>query len=137
MKENKITGFTLVELLIAIFILTMGILGILAIFPMASKVEKDNRMLTIAIQLGQEKMEETLSQYYSEISVGAVVEGYGTITSFPFHKRLIRIGYYDPLNYATTDTDLGIKKIEMTISWRSSLGASEKNINIASITSKR
>lgn len=137
MKGNKRTGFTLVELLIAIFILMMGILAILAIFPMGTQVEKSTQILTVATQLGQAKTEEVLSKPYNEILVGTTTEEYGSIPDFTFYKRSTKINYYDPVNFTIIDNDLGIKKIEVTVFWKSPLGASEKNTKIASLISKR
>lgn len=137
MKENKKTSFTLIELLISIFILTMGILAVLAIFPAGTKVGKATQTLIVATQLGQAKMEGVLSQSYSEISVGTTTEGYGSISDFLSFKRVTKINHYDPANSTITDSESGIKEIEITMFWESSLGAPEKNTKIISLISRR
>ena len=137
MGANKKTGFTLIELSIAIFLLTMGVLAVLTIFPMGSKVEKSTQVLAVAIQLEQGKMEEVLSQSYGAILVGSTTEDYGTISGFTPYKRVTEIGYYDPVNATITDSDSGIKMIEVTVFWESSLGAPEQNTKIISLTTKR
>ena len=70
-KINK--GFTLVELLVAIFVLTVGIAGVLAIFPIGTKIEKTNQMSAIATQLAQEKMEDIISASYNELNVATTL----------------------------------------------------------------
>ena len=130
-------SFTLIELLIAISILAVAIVGVLAMFPTASRVAKSSQMISIANYLGQEKMEEESSRPYGEISVGIATESYEEISDFKAYKRITEINYYDPLNSTTTDKDLGIKKIEITVFWKSPLGIGEKSINIKNLITKR
>jgi len=136
MKKMK-TAFTLVETLIAVFILSMGIMGILAMFPIGVQVEKSAQILTAANQLAQAKIEENISKSYNEVITGTTTEEYGSISEFPYFKIITRINYYDPLTSTITNGDLGIKKIEVSIFWKSPLGSSEKNTKLESLISRR
>ncbi len=138
MKSNRSTGFTIIELLIAIFVLSVGIVATLQAFPLGVHLQKSAQMASVAGYLGQAKMEETISQSYSEIAIGTVEEAYDSISSFPLYKRKTEISYFDPNNPSTPPAeDLGIKKIEVTVFWRSSLGISEKELKVATLISKR
>jgi len=131
-------GFTLIELLIAIFILTVGIVAILQAFPLGSYIQKSAQMTSIAIQLSQAKMEEAISRPYNEISLGIIEEDYGSITNFNSYKRKTKVSYFDPNNPEIPPSeDLGIKKIEVTVFWRSPLGINEKEVKIANLVAKR
>lgn len=131
-------GFTLIELLVAIFILTIGIIAILQAFPLGTYVQKSAQMTSTAIQLSQAKMEEIISQSYNEISLGIVEEDYGSITNFNSYKRRTEVSYFDPNNPEVPPSeDLGIKKIEVTVFWRSPLGISEKEVKIANLIAQR
>ncbi len=142
MKNNhnqisQIEGFTLIELIIAIFILSVGISAVLIMFPLGIQTVKSSEMVTTAAQLGQEKIEEISSKQYEEISIGTTTEA-SLPSPFNTYKREVKTNYVDPiLNLQETSTDEGIKKIEVTVFWKSPLGITEKNIKITTLISKR
>ena len=131
----KLNGFTLIELLISIFVLSMGIIGVLGLFPISAHIAKSSQMLTIANQLGQAKLEEIVSKPYEEIS--ASTENYGEIPGFESFKRVTEVAYYDPQNSTTTESDLGIKRVSVSVFWKSPVGVSEKNISFITLVAKR
>lgn len=136
---NNKEGFTLIEVLIAIAIIVIGILGILSIFPSSARLEKSSQIVTVATYLAQEKIEEIISKSYrdSEMSTGTVVESYGSIPGFERYKRITVINCYDPLSSATTGSDLGIKKIEVSLFWETPFGGPEKELNTITLISER
>lgn len=138
-KNKKGNGFTIIELIVVIFVLVTGLLGVLVVFPIGMKMGKNSQSKTIGIQLCQKKIEQLISNYYNDIqlSIGTTTENYGTISNFDYFKRVTRINYYDPLISDVTSTDLGIKKIEVEIFWRSSLKNSEGSTGIKSFISKK
>jgi len=137
-------GITLIEIIITIFILTVGLVAILQMFPIGTHLAKSGEMATIATQLGQGKIENELSKAYNNIVIGTTTEDYGEIANFEAFKRITIINCvrasdisvvdceYDPTN----DPD-PMKKIEVIIYWYSPLGIGEKNINLFSLISKR
>ena len=138
MKFKK--GFTLIEVLVAIFVLTVGIVAVLQAFPLGTYIQKSSQMTTVAIQLSQAKLEELVSKSYDDslLSVGTTTESYGTVSGFSSYKRTTRINYYDPNNPSQIPVaDLGIKKIEITVFWKSPLGVAEKEAKIATLFSQK
>ena len=135
---KNLLGFTLVEVLIAVFVLSVGIVAVLQAFPLGTQIQKSSQMATIASQLAQAKMEEIISQSYSSILIGTSQEAYGFNTSFLSHRRETEITYFDPDNPGLPPAqDLGIKKVEITVFWHSPLGASEKEVKIANFIAKK
>ena len=131
-------GFTLIEALAAIFILSVGISAVFQAFPSGVFVQKSAQMNTIANQLCQEKMEEIVSQSYDETIGGTYGEAYGSLSLFPSYKRVTEIRYFDPNNPGVTPgSDLGVKKIKVTVFWRSHLGVAEKSISVSDLFAKR
>ena len=124
-------GFTLIEILISIFILSVGIVGILLAFPLGVQVESNAKMRTCASKLAQEKMEEVISFPYEDIN--SSLEDYETISEFQSYKRETNVDYYDPDSFLSTTTNLGIKMIEVKVFWNSSLASIEKNINFKTL----
>ena len=137
MKHYFKDGFTLIELMIVIFILIVGIIGVLQMFPLGIQIGKSAEMATSAAQLGQGEMEEIISKSYDEVSAG-------TIAKTPFdpphtsYQKEIKVSYVNPNDsLQETASDLGIKKIEITIFWKSPLEISEKNLKVISLIAKR
>jgi hypothetical protein len=116
----------------------VGIVSLLQAFPLGTYIESSSQMNSVANQLVQEKMEEINSQPYEAISIGTLEENYGSIASFSAYKRSTVISYFNPSNPEVVPvSDLGIKKMVVTVFWRSSLGPSEKQVQIASLIVKR
>jgi len=136
-SRQSVKSFTLIELLIAIFILTVGIVGILYMFPMGTRIGKFAQMASVATQLGQAKMEEIISKSYDDIS--SSIEAYGEIPDFEAYKRVTIVSCFDSNGSGLTPDcpDTGIKKIEVNVSWKSPLGVTEKNINLTSLIAQR
>jgi len=130
-------GFTLIESLVAIFILSVGILAVLTIFPLGIKIINSSKMAATGIQLGQEKIEEIISLSYEAISMEENIEA-ELPPPFSYYRRETRITYIDPLlNLQETDTDKGAKKVKVTVSWQPSLTINRKSIELTTIISKK
>ena len=134
-------GFTLIEALISIFILTVGIIAVLQAFPLGTKILGSSKMTTIASQLGQAKIEELISQSYGEISFGIIETKHVLDSPFSSYQRKTEIICVDPdLDFSEVincDPDPGIKKIEVTVFWKTFFGFSEKNNQIISLITKK
>jgi prepilin-type N-terminal cleavage/methylation domain-containing protein len=132
-KSSK--GFTLIETMTAVFILSVGICGVLVIFPLSLKIIHSSDLTTKAVGLAQEKIEEISSDDYESIEVGTASEN----LSGPFNMftRQTIVSYVDPAN-AMQDSvsDTGIKKIAVTISWNSQLSVGQQNLIINGLISK-
>lgn len=128
-------GFTLIEALIAIFILTIGISAVLTMFPLGLQVGNFSQMTTIASELAQAKTEEILSKSYSNISLGTVIEDQ-LDSPFESFSRETEITYVDSsLQYSAVDT--GLKKVKITVSFDSSLKISKKSVEIITLIAER
>jgi len=138
MKNQFKKSFSLVELLIAIFVLTIGILAVVQAFPFGVQIQKSAQMDTVANQLCQSKMEEISSLSYGEIVLGTSEENYGSIASFLSYKRRAEISYFDPNNPSVPPgADSGVKKIKITVFWRPPIGTSEKQVFVTNLIAQR
>jgi len=132
-KSSK--GFTLIETMTAVFILSVGICGVLVIFPLSLKIIRSSDLTTKAVGLAQEKIEEISSNDYESIVIGTVSEN----LSDPFNmfSRHTTVTYVNPANgMQDSVTDTGIKKIAVTISWNSLLSVGQQNLIINGLISK-
>jgi len=126
-----VCGFTLIETIIAIFILAVGITAVLTIFPLGIQIVNSSKMVTTATYLAQEKIEEIISTPYGEISN----ESEPTLASpFNAYSRETGVTYFDPDNPGVTSSeDTGIKKIKVTVS----RGVADKKIEFSILITKK
>jgi len=57
---------TMVELMMALVILAIGVLGVSAIFPLGSRSSTDDRLTTQATELAQQTMEQLRSKSFND-----------------------------------------------------------------------
>ena len=62
-------GMTMVEMMIALIVLSIGLLGIAAIFPAGRRFSNRDRLLTMASDLALQKMEQIRTYSYSDANM--------------------------------------------------------------------
>lgn len=83
-KQDK--GFTLLEILIAMFILTVAILALVSVTAMVIKGNALNKMRNTATTLAKDKMEAVTNQARNDfVGIGSSTET--SITGFPGFQR--------------------------------------------------
>lgn len=136
-------AFTIIEVVAAIFILSIGIIAVLQLFSLNIQYQTLSQMTMIASQLAQEKIEEISNFSYENLSIGTSTENYGTISNFPSFKRQVVINCIDPnfqlvnCNYNPSNDPYPLKKIDVVVYWRSTFGLLEKNFKITTLIAKR
>lgn len=134
---SKKKGFTLVEIIIAISVFSIGILGAMSMFSYGVKAMKYSQSAISASQLIKEKVEDTISVNYDDVSTGTFIED---PLSVPFSgfRRQTEITYVDPSSaLQEVSTDNGVKKIEVTVFWKSMFGLTENSIKRTTLLSKK
>lgn len=103
-KERR-GGFTLVEVVAAIFILTIALLGVASVTVMVVKGNSFSKSMTTATTLAKDKMEELRRTDFADIASG------GPETVETIYQR----------GWTVTDTVLGglvaTKTIAVTVTW--------------------
>ncbi len=132
--KNK-KGFTITEAMVAVFVLMLGIVAVLHLFPLSLQTRKFSEMKTVASQLAQAKIEELSANSYDDISVGTTTE-VQLDSPFEGYSRQLVVNYVDS-NLQNSASDTGLKKIEVTVSWSSSLSISQKNVRVINLVAGR
>ena len=132
-KSEK--GFTIIEAMVSVFILTLGITAVLCLFPLSLQARKFSEMKTVATQLAQAEMEEVISLSYDNILIGTATES-PLDPPFGAYSRQMIVDYVDS-DLVISAVDTGLKKIEVLVSWNSSLSISDKNVRIISLIATR
>jgi len=134
-KQN-LGGFTLLEAMIAIFVIAVGILAVLQTFPLSVQSQAAAKMATVVSQLGQEKIEEIIAKSYADISSEVT-----TTLDSPFgsYSRKVEVTCFDPNGEGLSPDcpDTGIKKVKVAVFWKLPFGITQKSFEIATLISKR
>lgn len=134
------SGITLIEIMIATSVLLVGILGILKAFPQGIATARDIELASTAQQLAQAKIEELNSLAYDEISAGAI-ENKARVTTdagsplYAFQRTTV-VQLIDE-NFASSQVDIGLKKITTTIFWPSVFPGSQRSKSVVAVISSR
>lgn len=135
-SQNKPKGFTLIESTIAIVVLLVGLLAVMQFFPFSIQIIGDANNRTIASNLALSKLEEIKSQSYDDISTGTleakqVVSADSTSYLYNYQREAI-VEFIDS-NFDPSGSDVGLKKITVTVYWNSAVLNEEQGYSINSI----
>lgn len=107
--RNNNSGFTLMEVLIAMLILSVGLLGMAALITGIINSNKLSNRISAATVLAQDKMEKIRGVGYDDAEDEAGTEDYGDISNYPLYERITAVAPNDPA--------AGMKKITVTVYW--------------------
>lgn len=121
------TGFTLIEIVLTVVVISIGMLGVMALFESATKGALQADLNVVAVNLIHEKMEQ--------IVVDKVYNGYASIDSgdyptegfsgdFSLYSRNTNITEVSSADFTTEQIGSGYKRIDVTVSWGSGPAAS-------------
>lgn len=104
-KMRRQGGFTLVEVLLVVFVLALTAMILAAVFPSSQVSRIKAAHLSYAVSLAHQKMEELRAAGYSGVLVSPTVET--PLPELPNGVQSITISQYSP----------NIKKIQVVITW--------------------
>ncbi len=130
-------AFTLVEVIVSIAVLSIGVMAVAAFFASSSTLTHLASNESIAANLAQGYVDDTLSNSYDDLAVGqSTKEKVTTDTASPLYNfsKQTTISLIDAdLNQSTQD--IGLKKIQVVISYQER--GNEKNVTLATIKTKK
>ncbi|MBC8200269.1 MAG: type IV pilus modification protein PilV [Desulfobacterales bacterium] len=104
-------GFTLMEVLVAMLILSVGLLGMAALITGIINSNKLSNRISTATVLAQDKMEKIRGVGYDDAEDEDGTEDYNNISNYLLYKRITAVAAGDPA--------AGMKKITVTVYWDS------------------
>lgn len=137
---NNESGFTLVEIMVAFFVLTVGLVAVSGTFPVGIKVGSESENQSTVSYASQQKLEELISKPYSEIATGTI-EAKHVFSDDPTSdlyklKRETIITLLDQ-NFNSTTTDIGLKKATVNVYYTNSVSKLEKKISSYLLISRK
>jgi type IV pilus assembly protein PilV len=109
LRNNK--GFTLLEILVAALVLSVGFLGMVGVATSVMRGNTFSGRVTTATTLAQQKIEEIRRLGYSSMpdTDATETENYNTISENPLFKRIVSI----TVSHAAD----GLKMVTVTVCW--------------------
>ncbi len=108
-------GFSLVEVMVAVVVLGIGLIGLAAVFPYGSKAGFEDRLTTQAVDLASQKMEQLRLKSYFDPDLTAGWHPSASGESVGSNNRFTR-------RYLVTDltgTMTNVKHVEVQVTWAS------------------
>jgi len=141
--SSKNKGFSIVEVLVSVLIISILTLGVFSLIILSLKITKENQYYVNAIEIANQRMEKIRNMPYDEVGVASGTP-MGSIPQVEYVHRP-NAGYYTIHNYvvfyddpfdgelgSTTrpDTIIDYKIATIQVSWQSNYG--QKNVTIFS-----
>ena len=123
-------GFTILETMVAILVLTIGITAVLQVFPLCTNIQKSNEMENQAIFLAQEKIEQEIFKTYENIQIGTIIED-------PVYSPYERFVRETNITLEEAGPDSGLKKIEVIVRWNSVFSLKKGKMSIVNLVAER
>ncbi|MBI4135339.1 type II secretion system protein [Candidatus Uhrbacteria bacterium] len=124
---NK-TGYTLIELVVAIAILTLTLFGVAELFSRSLAATHRAENLTKAVSLAQAQIETALATEYEILTVGGFEARHNVFEVF---DRETSVDFIDPSNFTPQPTDTGLKRVTVNVFYPSPLG--EKTLTLSTL----
>ncbi len=110
MIKNNHNGFTLVDMLIALILLTIGLLGMAKLTVAIIFGNQVCNMVTKATIVAESKMEDIRRLGYKKIAATENIDDFDEIQNYPEFQRKTKIDADTPVE--------GLKTITVTVNWK-------------------
>lgn len=137
---SEAEGFSLIEIIVALSILTLAFVGAMSAFPMGLSINQTANFNSVAAYLAQQEIETMSAKDYVDIATGTVealhpLAASSTNSLYNF-QRVTQVNYVDS-NLATSTSDQGIKKIRTSVYYVDPVSKQTKSYSITILDSAK
>src|SRR3990172_6459986 len=129
LRNNK--GFTLVEIMIAVFILVIALLGLISVTVMVIKGNSFSKTMTAATTLAKDKMEQLKNTGYGSLAGST---DYAKLDSTAQATQTAESIYTRTWTVTNDSPAAGMKTVEVTVQWNWQNAA--RNVTLRSIVAQ-
>ena len=102
-------GMTLIELMVALVVFTVGVLAVFQLFPLGMRNQNDDRLTIKANYIAQQEIERLSGLSWGDVAMNVGTHGPTTVENI--YTRSYQISLLDyPLD--------NVKKVEVTVTWK-------------------
>ncbi len=123
MTHKNEHGFTLVELIVAIVIISLMAIGVTSLYIAIEKTQRKTRLLETATRAGEKKIEELRNNHYNALENDTVIDFTGELPSSLPEPRSGSVSVSEPTP--------GIKRVDVTVSYRD--GNANRDVELSSL----
>lgn len=123
MKQKNQSGFTLIELIVAIVVIGLMATGITSLYISIEKTQRKTRLLEIATRVGERKIEELRNSNYNSLENNNTID---FSIELPDTLPQPRSG-----TVAVSEPTPGIKRVDVNVSYKD--GNSNRNVELSSL----
>ncbi|SEM06372.1 N-terminal methylation site-containing protein [Syntrophus gentianae] len=125
-------GFTLIEIMVAMFFLLTALLGLLSLTTSVVKGNAFSKMTTMANTLAKSKIEELKGYNYDDLSAGSVID-YATTSGAVSSTQT---GTFYTRTYTVVDDSpaVNMKNVTVQVGW--SMNGTSHNVSTSTIVSR-
>lgn len=134
-RKKHQSGFSFIEALFALVILSFGFVGILSLYSTMNGNSSNDELRLVASKLASEKIEQILSTKasggYSSVNTGLTNDAI-SYDNLAF-DRATNVNFVESSDLKTVSgSDTGFKRVDVTVSWNN---GSTQNISVMSLIS--
>ncbi|MBI5376873.1 MAG: prepilin-type N-terminal cleavage/methylation domain-containing protein [Candidatus Schekmanbacteria bacterium] len=113
-------GFTLIEVMVAVSLMTVGILSFLMLSSVLIKSQSSSYMQSVALYLAQEKIDQTMNLPFTSLVTSTTNETNSQIATA--HPEIIGVksAFTRTTSILVDSPSAGLKSITVTVSWKDS-----------------
>ncbi len=138
-QYNKKKGFSLIEALVAVGILSLGLVAVLGVFPLTLQVNKQSEKLSLASVYARTQLEQLSKLSYDDLPVGtyeARAKLAASINDPAYYlDRQTIINYVDS-DLQNSASDNNLKKIIVTVFWKNKYAQDQTYVLTTLVTRK-
>jgi prepilin-type N-terminal cleavage/methylation domain-containing protein len=129
-KQPNQAGYSLIEALVAVALISIGMLAMAGLAGVAVSGNFDSSQYTIANDLAVDKIEQIHDLAYS--AVAEETEDFGSIEGYPRYRREVAVVEDVPLSLGPPPV-YGQKTVTVTVTWRRNRGRVDGDIQLLTV----
>jgi Tfp pilus assembly protein PilV len=136
---NRQQGLSLVEVIIALGILSFAVIGLVSMYPVGLSINSEAEERSKASYLCQEKIEQLRSLDYEDIGIG-VIESKQRLSddgdSYLYNFQRETEAEYMDENLNETGSDTGLKRVSTTVYYINGVTKKEDSLRLTTLISR-
>ena len=117
-------GFTLIEVLVAIVVLSIGLLGVAAMQVTAIRVNSSSNTLTQATNVAQDQLERLMVLPFNHADLQDAIPGDNLVTTIPAIPIVPQLGY--AVQWEVEDDGNSTKTVKIITTWNNATGTAKQ-----------
>lgn len=123
MNHKNQDGFSLVELIVAIVVIGLLVVGVTSLYITIESTQRKTRLLETATRAGEKKIEELRNNHYNTLEANSVMTFTNELPNTLPEPRSATV--------TVTEPTAGIKRVDVSITYRD--GRSNKEVALSSL----